>query len=161
MRKQSGGAFLIRIHKETRIKAQKRQRKIEVGIELISIFFLKSFRTFVKMSAVCYHVLRNSKEDMTMRTVFKILLVPVWLLLAVLKLAFKLASGAAAFVLTFGGGLLLMYDLLLLIIGCGSKELMLQLLTIGVLLIVVPIIAGIMTGLLEAAQEPIAEFIKS
>ena len=96
-----------------------------------------------------------------MRTVFKILLVPVWLLLAVLKLAFRLAAGAAAFVLTITGGLLLVYDLFLLIIGLGSKELMLQLLTIGGLLIVVPIIAGIMTGLLEAAQEPIAEFIKS
>ena len=35
-----------------------------------------------------------------MRTVLKILLVPVWLLLAVLKLAFKLA---AAFVLTIAG----------------------------------------------------------
>lgn len=34
-----------------------------------------------------------------MRTVFKILLVPVWLLLAVLKIAFKLAAGAAEFVL--------------------------------------------------------------
>ena len=161
MRKQSGGAFLIRIHKETRIKAQKRQRKIEVGIELISIFFLKSFRTFVKMSAVCYHVLRNSKEDMTMRTVFKILLVPVWLLLAVLKLAFKLASGAASFVLAIGGGLLLVYDLFLLNIGIGSKELMLQLLTVGGLLIAIPLLAGIMTDMLEAAQESIKEFIGS
>lgn len=92
-----------------------------------------------------------------MRTVFKILLVPVWLLLAVLKLAFRLASGAAAFVLTFGGGLLLMYDLLLLIIGCGSKEFMLQLLTIGGLLIAVPLVAGFIVGLLEAVQEPIAD----
>ena len=96
-----------------------------------------------------------------MRTVFKILLAPLWLLLAVLKLAFKLAAGAAAFVLAISGGLLLVYDLFLLIIGLGSKELMLQLLTIGVLLIVVSIIAGIMTGLLEAAQEPIKEFIES
>ena len=96
-----------------------------------------------------------------MRTVFKILLVPVWLLLAILKLAFKLAAGAAAFVLTITGGLLLIYDLFLLIIGSGSKELMLQLLIIGVLMIAVPLVAGIMTGLLEAAQEPIKEFIES
>ncbi len=96
-----------------------------------------------------------------MRTVFKILLAPVWLLLAILKLAFKLAAGAAAFVLAISGGLLLVYDLFLLIIGNGSKELMLQLLTIGGLLIAVPLLAGFMTGLLEAAQEPIKEFIKS
>ena len=96
-----------------------------------------------------------------MRTVFKILLVPVWLLLAVLKLVFRIVAGAAAFVLAIGGGLLLIYDLLLLIIGSGSKELMLQLLMIGALLIAVPLIAGIMTGLLKAAQEPIKEFIES
>lgn len=96
-----------------------------------------------------------------MRTVFKILLAPVWLLLAILKLAFRLAAGAAAFVLAIGGGLLLMYDQILLIIGSGSKELMLQLLMIGVLLIAVPLLAGLIVGLLEATLEPIEEFIES
>ncbi len=96
-----------------------------------------------------------------MRTVFRILLAPVWLLLAILKLVFRLAAGAAAFVLAIGGGLLLVYDLFLLIIDSGSKELMLQLLIIGVLLIVVPLIAEIMTGLLDTAQETIKEFIES
>ena len=96
-----------------------------------------------------------------MRIIFKILLAPAWLLLAILKLAFRLAAGAAAFVLAITGGLLLIYDLFLLIIGLGSKELMLQLLTVGGLLIVIPLLAGIMTGLLEAAQEPIKEFIES
>ena len=118
-------------------------------------------RTFVKTNLVCYHILRKQKEDMTMRTVFKILLVPVWLLLTILKLIFRLAAGVAAFVLMIGGGLMLVYDLILLIIGSASKELMLQLLVISALLIAVPLIAGIMTGLLEAAQEPIKEFIES
>ena len=70
-----------------------------------------------------------------MRTVFKILLVSVWLLLAVLKLAFRLAAGAAAFVLAIGGGLLLVYDLFLLIIGSGSRELVFQLLVITALIL--------------------------
>ena len=96
-----------------------------------------------------------------MRTVFKILLVPLWLLLTILKLIFKLAAGAAAFVLAIGGGLLLVYDLFLIIIGSGSKELMLQLLMIGALLITVPSLAGIAIGLLEAVQEPIKEYIES
>lgn len=96
-----------------------------------------------------------------MRTVFKILLIPVWLLLTILKIAFRLAAGAAAFVLAISGGLLLVYDLFLLIIGLGSKELMLQLLTIGGLLIAVPLVAGFIVGILEAAQEPIKEFIES
>lgn len=96
-----------------------------------------------------------------MLTVFKILLAPVWLALAMLKLIFRLAAGAAAFVLAISGGLLLVYDLFLLIIGLGSKELMLQLLTIGGLLIAVPLLVGIMTGLLAAAQEQSKEFIES
>ena len=95
-----------------------------------------------------------------MRTVFKILLAPMWLLLAVLKLAFRLAAGAAAFVLAITGGLLLIYDLFLLVINLGSKELMLQLLMIGGMLIAVPLISGIMTCLLEAAMEPIKEFVE-
>jgi hypothetical protein len=78
-----------------------------------------------------------------------------------LKLAFKVAAGAAAFMPAISGGLLLVFGLFLLIIGNGSKELMLQLLTVGGLLIGVPLVAGIMTGLLEAAQEPIREFIES
>jgi hypothetical protein len=53
------------------------------------------------------------------------------------------------------------YDLFLLIIGNGSKELMLQLLTIGGMLIAVPLLAGVLSGLLEAAQKPIKEFIES
>ena len=60
-----------------------------------------------------------------MRIVFKILLAPVWLPLAILKLVFRLAAGAASFVLAISGGLLLVYDRLLLIISLGSKELML------------------------------------
>ena len=96
-----------------------------------------------------------------MRTVFKILLAPIWLLLDVLKLAFRLATGAVSFVLAISGGLLLVYDLFLMIIGLGSKELMLQLLTIGGIMIVIPLVAGFIVGLLEAAQEPIKEFIES
>ena len=56
-------------------------------------------RTFVNTDVICYHVLRNQKEGVTMRTVFKILLAPIWLLLDLLKLAFRLAAGAVSFVL--------------------------------------------------------------
>lgn len=96
-----------------------------------------------------------------MRTIFKILLTPVWLMLTILKLIIKLTAGAAAFVLATSGGLLLVYDLFLLVIGSGSKELMLQLLTIGGLLIVIPLVAGFIVGLREADQEPIRGFIES
>ena len=69
--------------------------------------YRRAIRTFVKTYSVCYHILRNTKEDMNMRTVFKMLLV------------------------------------------------------IGALLIGVPLVAGFIVGLLEAAQEPITEFIVS
>ena len=95
-----------------------------------------------------------------MRTVCKILFDPLWLLLAILRLVFRLVAGAAAFVLVIGGRLLLVYDLFLLIIGSCSKELMIQLLMIGGMLIAVPLISGIMTCLLEAAMEPIKEFVE-
>ena len=96
-----------------------------------------------------------------MRTVFKILLAPIWLLLDLLKLAFRLAAGAVSFVLAISGGLLLIYDLFLLIIGLVSKELMLQLLTVGALLIAVPLVAGFIVWLLEKAADAIIEFIGS
>ena len=63
---------------------------------------------------------------MTMRTIFKILLVPVWLVLSILKLAFQFAAGTAVFVLAIGGGMLLMYDLIQLIIGNSSNEFLLD-----------------------------------
>lgn len=96
-----------------------------------------------------------------MQIVFKILLAPVLLLLTILKLAFRLVAGAAAFVLAITGGLLLIYDLFLLIIDLGSKEHMLQLLTVGSILIAVPLLAGIMTGLLVKAADAVKEFIGS
>jgi hypothetical protein len=96
-----------------------------------------------------------------MRTVFKILLVPVWMLLAILRLVSRLVADAAAFVLAIGGGLLLANYLILLIIGNGSRDLILQLLIIGGLLIAIPFLAGIITALLEATQEPIKEFLES
>ena len=96
-----------------------------------------------------------------MRTVFKILLALVWLLLTILRLVFRLAAGATAFILAIGGGLLLVYDLILLIIGSGSKELVIQLLAVGGLLIAISLFAGFIVGLLEAAQEPIKVFIES
>lgn len=96
-----------------------------------------------------------------MRTIFKILLALVWLLLTILRLVFRLAAGATAFILAIGGGLLLVYDLILLIIGSGSKELMIQLLAVGGLLIAISLFSGFIVGLLEAAQEPIKDFIES
>ena len=85
----------------------------------------KKTRKIIRKISILYpHILQtdngllsypqNHKEDMNMRTVFKILLAPIWLLLIILKLVFRLAAGAAAFVLAISGGLLLVYDLFLI-----------------------------------------------
>ncbi len=96
-----------------------------------------------------------------MRTVFKILLAPIWLLTTMLRLVCRLAAGIGIYVLTIGGGLLLMYDLLLVILRLSSKELWLQLLTVAGAMLAISFIAGLIEGLLEKAANAIKEFIGS
>jgi hypothetical protein len=78
----------------------------------------------------------------------------------VLKLAFRLAAVAAAFALSIGGVLLLVYDLFLLIIGKGSNEQMLRLLAVGGLLAAISLAANLIVGLLDSAQKPIIKIIE-
>lgn len=96
-----------------------------------------------------------------MRTVFKILLAPIWLLTTMLRLVCRLAAGIGIYVLTIGGGLLLMYDLLLVILRLSSKELWLQLLAVAIAMLAIPFIPGLLEGLLENATDAIKEFIGS
>lgn len=94
-----------------------------------------------------------------MKTVAKVLLVPIWLLATILRLACRLVACIGSYVLTIGGGLLLMYDLLLVILRMSSKALWLQLLAIAVAIFIIPFIAGLIEGLLEKAAEAMIEFI--
>lgn len=61
--------------------------------------------------------------------------------------------------LAIGGGLLLVYNLLLVILRMSSKELWLQLLAVAGAMLAIPFIAGLFEGLLEKAAEAIKEFI--
>ena len=96
-----------------------------------------------------------------MRIAAKLLLAPIWLLTTILRPACRLTAGIGVYVLTIGGGLLLMYNLLLVIMRMSSKELWLQLLAIAVALLAIPFIAGLFEGLLEKAADAIKEFIGS
>ena len=96
-----------------------------------------------------------------MRTAAKMLLAPIWLLTVALRLACRLAAGIGVYVLTIGGGLLLMYDLLLVILNMSSKELWIQLIAITGATFAIPFIAGLIEGLLERAADAIKEFILS
>ena len=96
-----------------------------------------------------------------MRTIFRIVLAQIWLLTTILRLVCRLAAGIGADVLMIGGGLLLMYDLLLVILHMSSKELWFQLLAVSGAMLAIPFIARLIEGLLEKAAEAIKEFIGS
>ena len=98
---------------------------------------------------------------MSMKTAAKVLLGSIWLLATILRLACRLVACIGIYVLTIGGGLLLMYDLLLVILRMSSKALWLQLLAIAVAIFIIPFIAGLIEGMLEKAADTIKEFIVS
>ena len=96
-----------------------------------------------------------------MKTAAKILLAPILFLTTILCLVCRLAAGMGFYVLIIGGGLLLVYDLLLVILRMSSKELWLQLLAVAGAILAIPFIAGLLEGLLEKATDAIKEFIGS
>lgn len=96
-----------------------------------------------------------------MKTAAKTLLVPIWFLTTILRLVCRLAAGIGTYVLAIGGGLLLVYNLLLVILSISSKELWLQLLVIAGAMLVIPFIAGLLEGLLEKAADAIEDLIGS
>ena len=96
-----------------------------------------------------------------MKTTAKILLSPIRLLIAVLRLACRFAARIGVYVLTIGGGLLLVYDLLLVILRMSSKELWLQLLAVAGAMLAIPFIAGLLEGLLEEAADAMRVIIES
>lgn len=103
----------------------------------------------------------KDERAMNMKTAIKILLAPIWLVTTILRLACRLAAGIGIYVLTIGGGLLLIYDLLLVILRLSSKELWLQLLTVAGAMLAIPFIAGLIESLLEKVADAIKEFIGS
>ena len=96
-----------------------------------------------------------------MKTAAKILLAPIWLITTILRLACRLATGIGIYVLTIGSGLLLVYDLLLVILRMSSKELWLQLLAVAGAMLAIPFIAGLLEGLLEEAADAMRDCILS
>ena len=96
-----------------------------------------------------------------MKPTAKILLAPIWLLTTILCLACRLLAGIGVYVLMIGGGLLLLYDLLLVILRISSKELWLQLLAVAIAMLAIPFIAGLFEGLLEKAADAIEDLIGS
>ena len=93
-----------------------------------------------------------------MRMVFKVLLAPVWLVLCLLKWASLIATGIASVVLRLGGMLLLLIGVAYLALGFESY-LTIRVFAVGIGAFIAPYIASVVTGVLEAGQTLIGDYI--
>ena len=92
-----------------------------------------------------------------MRMVFKILLAPVWLVLCLLKWTSLIATGIASVVLRLGG-MLLLIGVAYLVLGFESY-LTIRVFAVGIGALIAPSLASLVTGVLEAGQTLVGEFI--
>ena len=93
-----------------------------------------------------------------MRMVFKILLAPVWLILFLLKWTSLVATDIASVLLRLVGMLLLRIGSAYLVLGFESF-LTIRVFAVGIGAFIAPYIATVVTGVLEAGQTLIGEFI--
>ena len=93
-----------------------------------------------------------------MRMVFKILLAPMWLILFLLKWTSLIATGIASVVLRLVGMLLLLIGAAYLVLGF-EPFLTVRVFVVGIGAFIAPYIATVLTGVLEAGQTLIGEFI--
>lgn len=89
---------------------------------------------------------------------FKVLLAPVWLVLCLMKWTSLIATGIASMVLRLGGMLLLLIGIAYLVLGFESY-LTIRVFAVGIGAMVAPFIASVVTGVLEAGQTLIGEYI--
>ncbi len=92
-----------------------------------------------------------------MRMVFKMLLAPVWLVLCLLKWTSLIATGIASVVLRLGG-MLLLIGVAYLVLGFESY-LTIRVFAVGIGALIAPFLASLVTGVLEAGQTLVGEFI--
>ena len=93
-----------------------------------------------------------------MRMVFKVLLAPVWLALYLLKWTSLIVTGIANVVLRLGGVLLLLIGVAYLVLGF-EPYLTIRVFAVGIRAMVAPFLASVVTGVLEAGQTLIGEYI--
>jgi len=93
-----------------------------------------------------------------MRMVFKILLAPMWLILFLLKWTSLITTGIASVVLRLVGMLLLLIGAAYLVLGF-EPILTIRVFAVGIGALIAPYIATVVTGVLEAGQTLIGEFV--
>jgi len=90
--------------------------------------------------------------------VFKILLAPMWLILFLLKWTSLITTGIASVVLRLVGMLLLLIGAAYLVLGF-EPILTIRVFAVGIGALIAPYIATVVTGVLEAGQTLIGEFV--
>ena len=94
-----------------------------------------------------------------MRTIAKILLVPIWLILFLLKWACNIVRGLASVLLCFAGSILLVVGVIFLCMGDTSRQPAMQALIVGGGCFLLPFVLALIGGIVEAGQTLIGEFI--
>ena len=94
-----------------------------------------------------------------MRTVVKILLAPVWLILFLLKWSCLIATGFLSIFLRLGGIMLILAGVVFMVIGSTPAGIVWQPITVGIGCLLFPYLASVMAGVLEAGHTLIGEFI--
>ena len=93
-----------------------------------------------------------------MRMAIKVLLAPIWLILFLLKWTSLIATGIASVVLRLGGMLLLLIGMAYLLLHF-EPILTIRVFAVGIGAFIAPYIATVVTGVLEAGQTLIGEYI--
>ena len=94
-----------------------------------------------------------------MRTVVKILLAPVWLILFLLKWGCLIATGFLSVFLRLGGVMLILAGVVFMVMGATPSRIAWQPIIVGIGCFLFPYIASLVTGVLEAGHTLIGDYI--
>ena len=94
-----------------------------------------------------------------MRIIVKIILTPIWLILFLLKWLCLIATGFLSIFLRLGAMLLILAGVVFMVMGATPSRIAWQPITVGIGCFLVPYIASLVTGVLEAGHTLIGDFI--
>ncbi len=94
-----------------------------------------------------------------MRIIVKIILAPIWLILFMLKWLCLIATGFLSIFLRLGAVVLILAGVLFMVIGDTPSGIVWQPILVGIGCFLFPYIVSVVTGVLEAGQTLIGEFI--
>lgn len=94
-----------------------------------------------------------------MKTIAKILLAPIWLILFLLKWLCLIATGFLSIFLRLGAVLLILAGVVFMVMGATPSRTAWQPIIVGIGCFLFPYIASLVTGVLEAGHTLIGDFI--